>query len=366
MKRPGLFLPSMLAFIGFHTPLANAAVIHGPVVNPANGHLYYLLSQQNWTDSENEAVSLGGHLVTVSNQAENDWVNQTFSQYDGQPRYLWLGLNDQVTEGDWVWVSGETSAYRRWAAGQPDNWLGVNPNGEDCVHSAWTDAGEWNDLSCASTGVNGVPTHGVVEVLSSVSISSLTVSPNSGSSPLSVVFNARATSKNRTIAEYRWDVDGNGAVDQTTTTGRFEYTYPANGLYSANVTVVDSLGAMSAKSLKVTVADGPELIGKVESYQFDDTLNSVTIKLRISNTGNQAAGTFKVNFTVSDAGKASKVFKSSSVAGVGAGANTLVTVSHTFPESIYGRQIDIQVDSARKIKEVNETNNGSQIIIRPK
>lgn len=362
MKRPGLLLPSILAVMGLHTPGANAAVIHGPVTNPANGHLYYLLSQQSWADSENEAVSLGGHLATVSNQAENDWINQTFSQFGGQPRYLWLGLNDQAVEGEFVWVSGEPSAYRDWAPGQPDNWN----DDEDCAHGAWTDDGKWNDLSCISTSLNGRPINGVVEVLSSVSISSLTASPNSGSSPLAVVFNCRAASKNGTISEYRWDVDGNGVVDQTTTTGRLEYTYPANGLYNAKVTVVDSLGAISAKSLKVAVADGPELIGKIESYQFDDTLNAVTIKLRISNTGNQPAGAFKVSFTVSDAGKASKVFKSSSVAGVAAGANTLVTVSHSFPESIYGRQIDIQVDSARKIKEVNETNNGSQIIIRPK
>jgi PKD repeat protein len=352
----------MLAVMGLHTPLASAAVLHGPVANPVNGHVYYLLTQQNWADSESEAVSLGGHLVTVSDQAENDWIHQTFSKFGGQSRFLWLGLNDQATENQWVWVSGETPTYRHWALGEPND-----VNGEDCaLLIGGSETGEWADMSCVWTSWNNLPIQGVVEAFSSVSLSSFTVSPNAGSPPLAVVFNARATSKNGTISQYQWDVDGDGVVDQTTTTGRLAHTYQVNGAYNASVTVVDSLGAMSAKSQKVTVADGPELMGKIESYQFDDTLNAVTIKVRVSNTGNQAAGAFRVNFTVSDAGKAPKVFKTSAVASLGAGANTLVTVSHTFPESIYGRQIDVQVDSARKIKEVNETNNGSQIIIRPK
>jgi len=157
MKRPQvLLLSSILAVIGLHTSAANAEIIHGPVINPANGHMYYLLSQQNWTDSENEAVSLGGHLATVSNQAENDWILQAFSQYGGQTRDLWLGLNDQAVEGDWVWVSGETSTYRHWAPGEPNDW-----NGEDCGHISVSRSGEWNDVPC--TYESGMA--GVVEVI---------------------------------------------------------------------------------------------------------------------------------------------------------------------------------------------------------
>ena len=41
-------------------------VISGQVINPMNGHAYYLLAPSRWTDAENVAVSLGGHLATFA------------------------------------------------------------------------------------------------------------------------------------------------------------------------------------------------------------------------------------------------------------------------------------------------------------
>ena len=66
-------------------PGARAAVLAGPITNVA-GHIYYLLTPATWTQSENEAIALGGHLVTINDDAENDWVYDTFSQFGGAPR----------------------------------------------------------------------------------------------------------------------------------------------------------------------------------------------------------------------------------------------------------------------------------------
>ncbi|MGB3507971.1 MAG: hypothetical protein WBA93_01745, partial [Microcoleaceae cyanobacterium] len=45
--------------------------------NPANGHKYCLTSPGIWTDTKVEAINKGGNLVTVNDQAEQDWLSQT-------------------------------------------------------------------------------------------------------------------------------------------------------------------------------------------------------------------------------------------------------------------------------------------------
>ena len=47
-----------------------AEVLAGPLVNPANAHHYYLLSEDTWQASERFAQELGGHLATVNDLAE--------------------------------------------------------------------------------------------------------------------------------------------------------------------------------------------------------------------------------------------------------------------------------------------------------
>ena len=109
---------------------ARAQVLHGPVTNPTNGHLYYLLTAGSWQESETRAALFGGHLATVNDHAENDWLFATFGAFGGQERSLWIGLNDAISEGSFVWADGDPSLYRNWQPSQPDDALG----GEDYVH----------------------------------------------------------------------------------------------------------------------------------------------------------------------------------------------------------------------------------------
>ena len=77
-------------------PGARAAVLAGPITNAANGHAYYLLSTNTWTQSENEAIALGGHLVTINDDAENNWVYDTFGQFGVTRRYYFSSGNRSV------------------------------------------------------------------------------------------------------------------------------------------------------------------------------------------------------------------------------------------------------------------------------
>ena len=146
-------------------PPVHGFTLSGPVYNPATGHSYILLGQSTWLAAENEAISLGGHLVTINNAAENSWVAATFSNFGGQEKSLWIGLNDQAQEGVFVWTSGETASYRNWEPGQPDDGSGIYPE-EDFVHiwPASRSPGMWNDYNTDNNWF-GMPFHGVVELV---------------------------------------------------------------------------------------------------------------------------------------------------------------------------------------------------------
>ncbi|MDB6029025.1 MAG: Lectin C-type domain protein [Verrucomicrobiales bacterium] len=136
-----------------------------PFVNPANGHTYILLRSATWKKSEAQAVAMGGHLATVRNQAEEDWLLQTFGRLGGAPRLLWIGLNDTANKFHFGWSSGESVSYTCWAKGEPNN-VG---RGEDFVaifYPGHDQGGKWNDWNDRAKDPIGLPMNGVVEIVS--------------------------------------------------------------------------------------------------------------------------------------------------------------------------------------------------------
>jgi PGF-CTERM protein len=69
----------------------------------------------------------------------------------------------------------------------------------------------------------------------------------------SVTFDARGSSDDRGVAEYRWDFDGNGTVDRVTTDPTVAFAYGAAGSYNATVTVVDEGDNADAATVGVTI-----------------------------------------------------------------------------------------------------------------
>ena len=114
-----------------------------------NGHAYVVTpSSMTWANAEAYAQTLGGHLVTINDAAEQTWLQTTFgSTFGGN---LWIGLTDQATAGTWVWSSGQAASYRNWASGQPNN--STNWNG-----AYFGSDGTWN------AGYNGWTMYGLTE-----------------------------------------------------------------------------------------------------------------------------------------------------------------------------------------------------------
>ena len=136
-------------------------------VNPANGHIYHLLKyESSWIQAEAFAKSLGGHLASIEDQAEDLWVYNNLTNGGHYKLDYWVGLNDVKTEGNFEWSSGEPVTYVNWGPGEPNNYLGFGPEGEDfCAifglngYAPFT----WNDFSDKDT-VYPLPIHGVAEV----------------------------------------------------------------------------------------------------------------------------------------------------------------------------------------------------------
>ena len=165
-----LLLLTLLAAITIAVSPSQASVVAGPLVNPANGHAYYLLSNDTWAASEAEAVTLGGHLATIRSAAENAWVYNTFGYYSGSSRYLWIGLNDLGTAGTFAWVGGDSSTYKNWTSGEPNN-IGTERYG--FIYSPTSGCAPcWGN----ATAVNSSP-YGVVEVIKPLSSLAITGGP---------------------------------------------------------------------------------------------------------------------------------------------------------------------------------------------
>jgi hypothetical protein len=106
--------------------------------NNYNGHSYYRSTgTANWTTARSNCVAMGGHLVTVTSSGENAFL---FGLWPSG----WIGLTDEVTEGTWKWVTGETFSYSNWNSGEPNN-----SNNEDYIQ--FVGSGKWNDLNNSSS-----------------------------------------------------------------------------------------------------------------------------------------------------------------------------------------------------------------------
>ena len=98
-----------------------------------NSHSYYRSTgSMIWTDAKQACTNMGGHLVTLADNAEQTFVYNTWPSG-------WIGFSDEVVEGSFVWVTGEPVTYTNWNPGEPNN-----AGNED--YTQFVSGGKWNDL----------------------------------------------------------------------------------------------------------------------------------------------------------------------------------------------------------------------------
>ena len=120
-------------------------IFAGPLVNPANGSTYYILTPALAGSAQRFAQGLGGNLVTVNNAAEQEWLRCNVASIAGTTTTLCIGLNDTAIEGTFVWYSGETSSYRNWDESEPNNLGGIEDQVGMFAASSGGTVGHWVD-----------------------------------------------------------------------------------------------------------------------------------------------------------------------------------------------------------------------------
>lgn len=122
------------------------------------GHYYYACADvMTWTEAKEACQRRGGHLATITSEAEQEAILEYLQGFSGRSGY-WLGGTDAAEEGVWRWITGEVWDYTNWDKEQPDNYYSldnISPNGqhdEDYLGMAidernWASNGYWNDFS---------------------------------------------------------------------------------------------------------------------------------------------------------------------------------------------------------------------------
>ena len=135
------------------------------------GDHYYKWYQDalDWSDAQKACEALGGHLVTITDEKEQLFVESIC--FDSS----WIGGFREYAN-DWQWVTGEAFDYTNWEEGEPNNSDNVIPN-ENRI-ALWPR--RWNDLNERSREHNGyvcewdnippvTPTQGETEPASDIS-----------------------------------------------------------------------------------------------------------------------------------------------------------------------------------------------------
>ena len=100
-----------------------------------------------WTKAKAYCEELGGHLVTISDRDEQDFITQKLLPL-GTKNMYWTGGYRKNASDNWRWVTDEPFKYFNWSPGEP------NSNSEHFIHMFRTanTAGKWNNTYESSSG----------------------------------------------------------------------------------------------------------------------------------------------------------------------------------------------------------------------
>ncbi|XP_033971956.1 galactose-specific lectin nattectin-like [Trematomus bernacchii] len=100
--------------------------------------------EMNWATAERHCIGLGGNLASIRSTSEYYHIRQLVRSATGTNRNVWVGGNDGIWEGWWMWSDGSRFSFNHWRSGEPNNYHGK----EDCMEMNFRGGDSVNDADC--------------------------------------------------------------------------------------------------------------------------------------------------------------------------------------------------------------------------
>ena len=106
-----------------------------------NGHIYKIFTVSlSWFDAYTYCQDLGGHLVTITSEEEQTFI-ETYMNSQSFSSRAWIGAYSDSVK--WQWITDEEFDYTNWLPGEPNCSSGT----EFFAHLDDGYFGGWNDVS---------------------------------------------------------------------------------------------------------------------------------------------------------------------------------------------------------------------------
>ncbi|KAL0970578.1 hypothetical protein UPYG_G00243980 [Umbra pygmaea] len=93
---------------------------------------------------QRNCLILGGNLASVHGLHQYNFLLNVIEKSAKRDQRTWIGANDAVREGIWMWSDGSRFKYHNWSRGQPSK----SNNRENCMEMNYgADRGK-NDSPC--------------------------------------------------------------------------------------------------------------------------------------------------------------------------------------------------------------------------
>ncbi len=222
-----------------------------------NGHRYQLFdTSMNWHEAEAYCESLGGHLVTINSDEEQQFINNNILSIGTKNTY-YIGMYRDNTDSDWKWITNEDIDYINWDDGEP------NDTNENYVHMyrGIGNYGTWNNTFDFVEGTESYSTANAGFICEWESVdSSVEVKNNMKNYAL---FSASTTEN---LSFYGWKSNISGNIYSGAS-----FNYGGSELYVNGR--IDAVGNINASGWKIEINEESENVEPVEKPDFDEVIH---------------------------------------------------------------------------------------------